>query len=173
MIHLVVAEHIILTHLHADHMCGLERFPYAQIHASAASLEGWRNPESFSKPSKGFFPSLLPNLNDRNAFAIESAQLRSLPWGGAGHDLFGDGSMISVDLPGHMKGHMGLFFPTLDKPIFFGADTDWTLSNVLEKNGLTIPARMMVDDAAGCEKSKVILRAAHSLGIQISLSHDA
>lgn len=166
-------RHIILTHLHADHMCGLERFPCAEIHASAQSLNGWQNPSRFSSPTKGYFPSLLPAVSERKVFTVESAKAVSLPWGGFGHDVFGDGSIISVDLPGHMQGHMGLFFPKLEHPIFFGADADWTFSNTVQNSGLTLAARMISDDAKAVERSKTILRAAHELGFKISLSHDA
>lgn len=165
-------RHVILTHLHADHMCGLERFPLAQIHATAASFNGWQNPLGFSSPSKGFFPSLLPALSERNAFAVESARAIALPWGGIGHDIFSDGSVISVDMPGHMKGHMGLFFAKLEPPILFGADVDWTLTNTLQNNGLTFAARMISDDTRAVEQSKTVLRAAHASGFQICLSHD-
>lgn len=165
-------KQIILTHLHADHICGLEQFSFAQIHASAASLEGWKNPPGFSAPTKGFFPSLLPAWAERSISAVESARAVLLPWGGAGHDLFGDSSVVSVDLPGHMKGHMGVFFPKLDVPVFYGADADWKLSNLIENTGLTFPARLISDNAKAVEASKIILRTAHAQGFKICLSHD-
>jgi glyoxylase-like metal-dependent hydrolase (beta-lactamase superfamily II) len=165
-------RHIILTHLHADHMCGLQRFPKARIHASAVSLNGWRNPSGFSSTHKGCFPSLLPAFTECDVHATDSAPEKLLPWGGTGHDVLGDNSIIAVDLPGHMKGHIGLLFPSLPQPLFHAADADWTLESLLQGHAATLPARMIVDDVTAMARSKSIVRRAHDHGFAITLCHD-
>jgi glyoxylase-like metal-dependent hydrolase (beta-lactamase superfamily II) len=165
-------RHIVLTHLHADHMCGLERFPNATIHASEASLNGWQNPGGFSSSHKGFFPSLLPVISDRNVRSIECAATALLPWGGTGYDVFGDNSLVAVDLPGHMSGHIGVLFPKVPKPAFHAADADWTFASLLKNESPTLPARLIVDDLTKLFQSRHIVRQAIECGHNITLSHD-
>jgi glyoxylase-like metal-dependent hydrolase (beta-lactamase superfamily II) len=165
-------RHIVLTHLHADHMCGLKRFPNATIHASAASLNGWQNPSGFSSTHKGFFPSLLPTISDRNVRSIESAATAPLPWGGTGYDVFGDNSLVAVNLPGHMIGHIGVLFPKLPKPAFHAADADWTFASLLKNESATLPARLIVDDLTKLFQSRYVVRKAIECGFDVTLSHD-
>jgi glyoxylase-like metal-dependent hydrolase (beta-lactamase superfamily II) len=165
-------RHIILTHLHADHMCGLARFPNAQIHASAASLAGWQNPKDFSSTHKGYFSSLLPAITDRTVGAVENGKLALLPWGGAGYDVFGDGSVVTVDLPGHMEGHVGVLFQKLAKPVLYAADVDWTFQSLLQNEATTLPTRLIIDDAAKLAQSKSMVRQAIASGFDVTLSHD-
>lgn len=165
-------RHIILTHLHADHMCGLDQFPDATIYASAASLQGWTAPRDFSSLHKGFFPSLLPAIAERKVLAFENQPIVHLPWGGSGFAVVGDGSIISVDLPGHMPGHAGLFFPQLAKPILHAADADWTFDSLLKDEAVTLLAHFIVDDVAKLKHSKSLVRQALAYGCEVTLSHD-
>jgi glyoxylase-like metal-dependent hydrolase (beta-lactamase superfamily II) len=165
-------RHIVLTHLHADHMCGLRRFPQATVHASETSLQGWQTPSGFSTTHKGFFPSLLPRITELKVQAFEAAPTSVLPWGNVGHDVFGDGSLISVALPGHMPGHVGVFFPRLAKPTFHAADADWTFESLLHDQPLTLPARLIISDKSLLAQSKAVARAAHAFGIEVTLAHD-
>ena len=165
-------RHIILTHLHADHICGLDNFPNALIHSSAVSLAGWKNQKNFVSTFKGFFPSLLPDINARYVQPVETTTSNNLPWGGVGHDIFGDGSVISVDLPGHMKGHMGLVFPKLVEPTFHAADADWIRGSLDNKHTMPWSARLIVDNYSAVQKSKVIIDLARQRGFTITLCHD-
>jgi len=49
---------------------------------------------------------------------------------GDGADLFGDGSVLAVDLPGHAEGHFGLLFPHLPAPLLYAVDAQWRLPAV-------------------------------------------
>jgi glyoxylase-like metal-dependent hydrolase (beta-lactamase superfamily II) len=165
-------RHIVLTHLHADHICGLARFPNAQIHASAKSLKGWQNPRGFSSTHKGFFPSLLPVITDRDVVPVENTPTILLPWGGTGYDVFGDNSLVAIDLPGHMEGHIGVLFPKLSKPVLHAADTDWTFASLMQNENITLPARLIIDDLKKLSQSKFVVRQAIACGFDITLSHD-
>ncbi|SFK90351.1 Metallo-beta-lactamase superfamily protein [Paenibacillus sp. 1_12] len=44
----------------------------------------------------------------------------------SGIDLFGDGSLIAVDLPGHADGQIGLFLSTNQQDYFLCADAAWS-----------------------------------------------
>jgi glyoxylase-like metal-dependent hydrolase (beta-lactamase superfamily II) len=165
-------RHILLSHLHADHVCGLEHFPNARIYASGASLMGWKKPKSFVAFHKGFFSSLLPRFDERVVGAIENASRHLLPWGGTGFDVLNDGSIIAVDLPGHMKGHIGFYFPKLNEPVLYAADADWTHEGLEDEGSPPWPARLIVDDVSALLASKKTVAKARSSGVGIVLSHD-
>jgi glyoxylase-like metal-dependent hydrolase (beta-lactamase superfamily II) len=164
-------RHILLSHLHADHICGLENFPNAKIHASATSLAGWKNPTDFVSSLKGFFPCLLPRFGERNTSDTANASKFLLPWGGAGFDVMKDGSIIAIDLPGHMKGHVGFYFPKLNEPVLYAADADWTLAGLNDDAPPPWPARLIVDDVSALLASKRTVVTARSMGVPIILSH--
>lgn len=163
---------IIVTHLHADHVCGLGRFPNARLHMSRASVLLWSSRPSRKDLAMAFYRSLMPPLDAARVRVIENAPIVPLPWGGHGHDIFGDGSVISVDLPGHMDGHLGPFFPQREKPLFYAVDADWTLAPVLSGCEPNWPARLIVHDREAARRSATVVRAAAEWGAEILLAHD-
>jgi glyoxylase-like metal-dependent hydrolase (beta-lactamase superfamily II) len=77
---------------------------------------------------------LLPELVDAQARArlhwfedLPAVALRG-PFErfGSGYDLFGDGSLLLVALPGHAAGHYGLLFEDDRGPVFLIADASWS-----------------------------------------------
>ena len=109
---------LFLSHFHLDHGAALldfgglpvitSRLGYAAALKSRSLLSGW---------CRGLMP---PDLADR-ALWLEDLPLRSCgPL--AGHDLFGDGSVLAVSLPGHATGQHGLFCHSEVGDIFFVAD---------------------------------------------------
>ena len=160
-------RHIILTHLHADHMCGLSRFPNARLYMSAASLQVWRG----ELKCHGFFSQLMPTVNSREICVIDDKAQHKLPWAEFGFDVLGDGSALAVPLPGHMIGHLGVYFPTLAQPIFHAADADWTLQSLFSDQPATRVAQVISDDAGDFARSKALVRRAAGYA-QISLCHD-
>lgn len=164
---------IILTHLHADHCCGLGRFPRAHILCSLDSLADWRERPRFSAPGKAFFPSLLPRLEEVSHAPCESCPAVHLPWGSKGHDLLGDGSLLSMALPGHMRGHIGLLLPELPQPLLYAADVEWTHEALSSEDPPTLLARWIMETPAEAKQSKAIIRSARRDGFKIALCHDA
>jgi glyoxylase-like metal-dependent hydrolase (beta-lactamase superfamily II) len=165
-------RHVIVSHLHADHICGLGRFPNATIHASAETLRRWACPSYWHDARTGLLRPLLPNRADFACRTLEYGEDVDLPWGGQGHDIFGDGSMISVDLPGHMNGHIGVFFAGANRPLLYAVDTAWTLAGALREPHPTWPARFVIADHAAARRSAAVVKAAHAQGIAIQLCHD-
>jgi glyoxylase-like metal-dependent hydrolase (beta-lactamase superfamily II) len=160
-------RHIILTHLHADHICGLVNFPAARLYVSAQSLRVWQGKQS----SHGFFPQLMPAISSREICVIDDLPQRPLPWGGFGLDVLGDGSALAVNLPGHMIGHVGVYFPQLAQPVFHAADVDWSLKSLMSEKPATWIAAKISDDPSACSKSRALVRLA-AAQTQISLCHD-
>lgn len=165
-------QDIVVTHLHADHICGLRRFPYARLHMSRASLAIWRASPSRHDLTMAFYRSLMPALAETTVRMVEDAPRVPLPWGGAGHDIFGDGSAVAVDLPGHMAGHFGLFFGERERPLLYAADADWTLPPLLSGREPNWPARLVVHDREAARRSGELVRAATAWGADVLLAHD-
>jgi glyoxylase-like metal-dependent hydrolase (beta-lactamase superfamily II) len=103
---------------------------------------------------------------------VEDAPRVPLPWGGTGHDIFGDGSAVAVDLPGHMAGHFGLFFGKRERPLLYAADADWTLPPLLSGREPNWPARLVVHDREAARRSGELVRAATAWGADVLLAHD-
>jgi glyoxylase-like metal-dependent hydrolase (beta-lactamase superfamily II) len=77
---------------------------------------------------------LLPELVDAQARArlhwfedLPAVALRG-PFErfGSGYDLFGDGSLLLIALPGHAAGHYGVLFEDDRGPVFLIADASWS-----------------------------------------------
>jgi glyoxylase-like metal-dependent hydrolase (beta-lactamase superfamily II) len=70
-----------------------------------------------------------------------------LPGLGPTHDLFGDGSLVLVRLPGHARGQMGLLACTDKGPIFFVADSCWLAQSVRKNRGPSAVGNLIADNA--------------------------
>ncbi len=116
-------KHVIISHLHWDHAGGMRDFPDAHFYVGRKEWD--------------FASGLSGGLLFKNAFIKEQfcgaglnielietnphKPFKNFP---ASHDLFGDGSMLLVDLPGHSPGLMGLHLRMPSgRRFFFSADT--------------------------------------------------
>ncbi len=117
---------LVVSHFHLDHIAGLRDFPAAEIFCTQTALGsvgelggGWQAARQV------FHPDLLPTdfagrvrpLSDRDAGPAEGF---AKVW-----DLFGDGSLRAVSLPGHAAGQVGLRFRCRSTEYFLVADACW------------------------------------------------
>lgn len=51
---------------------------------------------------------------------------------GQARDLFGDGSLLAVPLPGHAAGHHGLLFEDQQGPVLLVADASWSSQSIVD-----------------------------------------
>ncbi len=134
---------VIVSHFHADHVCGLADFPHARYlyfedaYTAVCQLRGLQALRA------AFLPGLLPTDFGERSQPVTLAQLKPLPPDYApftqGVDLYGDGALIAVRLPGHAAGQMGLFVQTNDgERYFLVADACWH-SRAYRENGLPNP----------------------------------
>ncbi|MBA4493397.1 MBL fold metallo-hydrolase [Paenactinomyces guangxiensis] len=159
---------IILSHLHTDHVAGLMDFPRSEMICSRSAWEAVRGKEGWSALKRGLIPSLLPgDFADRVLFVEDTPVLsikdRFSPFE-TGRDLFGDGSLISVALPGHAAGQIGLFLRTEQQgTIFLAADSCW-VSEAYQKNVLPHP----LTDLLTADKKALVesLAKVHALSLQ-------
>ena len=134
--------HIVLSHLHGDHVAGVADFPQAQVYCAAAAWQHLRRCNRVQATANGYLPALLADAAPRLRHFDQLALAATVPAELAGfahpHDLFGDGTVLLVDLPGHAAGHSGLWFDDGSGPVFLIADATWS-SDALEK-GVLPPA---------------------------------
>ena len=144
---------VFITHFHADHVSGLKRFPKARFIAA-----GWAQIHSqpiWQQLRHGVFAELLP---------VDFAT-RLIPMT---RDVFGDGSMLSLDLPGHALGHTGVVWP--DYNLVYAADAQWMGRALREDRPPRGPARLIYHDEAAMRASLAVLRAMS--GYEMVFCHD-
>jgi glyoxylase-like metal-dependent hydrolase (beta-lactamase superfamily II) len=122
---------VVLSHFHADHIAGLRDFPKAKIVASRSGYAAMRQAFGISGLLNGLLPGLMPSDADDRICFTDAFAAASLPPAltdfGPARDLFGDGSALIVDLPGHSTGQIGLYLPeTPQGALFFVADAAWS-----------------------------------------------
>jgi len=145
-------RYVILSHFHADHIGGARDFPSARFLYPLASYEAVRSLGSVRATRAGFIAGLLPDKFEETALPIEREAARvpladGIPFP-EGRDLFGDGSLIAIPLPGHAAGQIGLLLSTASAEVLLCADAAWS-SRALRENRPPHPvAGLVMDDRA-------------------------
>lgn len=124
---------VAVSHFHGDHVAGLSAFTKAEVFCARAGLQRLRQGGRFTRVRQGLLNALVPD--DINATFYEDLPQQSLPAQLApfatGVDLFGDGSLIAVELPGHCPGHWGLWVRGEPEAFFIG-DAAWSLAAIAD-----------------------------------------
>jgi glyoxylase-like metal-dependent hydrolase (beta-lactamase superfamily II) len=140
-------------------VAGLRDFPAAEVIVSADALEWATSAGRFGALLRGHLPALLPDdlvARSRPLFGFDGPVLPHL---GATHDLFGDGSLLLVPLPGHARGQLGALVATDEGPVLLAADGAWTSRSIRERRPPAGAARLIVDDWAAMERTLAALHA--------------
>lgn len=164
---------ILLTHLHADHVSALRDYPQARIIADIDAAQHFLKASAFTRTRHGVFRELLPpGLLDRIT-PVHTLAATEAPFGlGLAHDVFGDGSVLAVPLPGHMRGHTGYLFTQSDQPLLYAGDAAWLARAVRETRPPGPPARWILDDPKADAETTTRLNAFAEAGGRIVLCHD-
>lgn len=132
---------IILSHSHWDHASAIADFPDAEVWAAEEELAVIRHPGAGvggAWPSQVAAPSIRWHALRFQPVACEGFD-RSL-------DLFGDGSVVLVPMPGHTPGSVGMFLTvTSGRRYFFVGDVVWNAGALAQGAPKFWPARMLVD----------------------------
>jgi glyoxylase-like metal-dependent hydrolase (beta-lactamase superfamily II) len=137
---------IVLSHFHADHLAGLRDFPtsrFVALRAAYASVAGLRGLPALRR---AFVPGLLPRDFRARLTLLDALTGLELPALGHTHDLYGDGSIRLVALPGHARGQLGLLAATTQGPILFAADSCWLARSIRENRAPSRIGGLIADD---------------------------
>ncbi len=121
-------RHIVLSHMHADHIGGARDFPQAQFYYKEVAYRSVAKLGKLASVRAGYLPGLLPDDMPERSRMLDNCKAIKLPDSvpyGSGYDVFGDGSLIAVDIPGHAAGQIGLFASTERHTYFLCADAVW------------------------------------------------
>ena len=164
---------VVLTHHHADHVSALDLFPQARIVTKAAALERIRGRNGWTNLRHGVFRELLPEGLAARTRDVDGLALRDAPLDlGAGRDLFGDGSVLAIDLPGHAEGHFGLCFAMLPVPLLYAVDVQWLAAALPAERQPGFPASLVADDRHALADSARRVFAFRQAGGDVLLCHD-
>ena len=151
---------LIISHFHLDHVAGLRDFPAARLVADRAALDYAPQLQGIAALRRGLIPSLLPPDLVQRALPTDSLPRGpELPHLGPTYDLFGDGSLLLVALPGHARGQLGALLTSSEGPLLLAADGAWTSRAIRELRPPTRLTNLMADDPGAVEKTLARLRA--------------
>ncbi|MCV2353095.1 MBL fold metallo-hydrolase [Paucibacter sp. B2R-40] len=142
---------VILSHSHWDHAGGVLDFPEAKIGVAAAEMELIRHPTS---GPGGTWASQIA----AKSIQWESLDFKPQPYRGYAQslDLFGDGSVVLVPMPGHTPGSTGMFLKVDSGQVyFFIGDVAWTVDAIKAGAPKFWAAAALVDGHAEQTQSSV------------------
>jgi glyoxylase-like metal-dependent hydrolase (beta-lactamase superfamily II) len=139
---------VVLSHFHADHLAGVRDMPAARFVARQTAYADVAERRGLAALRRAFVPSLLPTDFAQRATLLPAFTGPSLGELGPTHDLFGDGSALLVELPGHAVGQLGLFVTSPRGPLLFVADAAWLSESIRTNTPPPGLVRLIVADYA-------------------------
>jgi glyoxylase-like metal-dependent hydrolase (beta-lactamase superfamily II) len=167
-------RNVIISHLHWDHAGGMRDFPQAHFFIG-------RREWTFASGLSGM--PLLKNAFIKEQFCgsdldielIETDPRKPFKNFPASHDLFGDGSMVMIDLPGHSPGLMGLYLTMPSgRRFLFSADTFYFPEGLEQRKPKSGLMRALVSEGpeAGASIDRVYELMKSEPKLEIVGSHD-
>jgi N-acyl homoserine lactone hydrolase len=93
---------IVLSHLHTDHVGGLDSFPQAEVFVARSE---WESARGLAGRLRGYLPQYWPRSAKVRLVDFTGPPIGPFP---ASHDLVGDGELLLVPAEGHTRGHMAM-----------------------------------------------------------------
>jgi nucleoside-diphosphate-sugar epimerase/glyoxylase-like metal-dependent hydrolase (beta-lactamase superfamily II) len=122
---------IILSHFHADHVCGILDFPGVDLICLHRAWNEIAHKRGIAALRRGILPSLFPKDIHHRLKTIEHFHDPGIGPFERSHDLFADGSVRLIELSGHACGQIGALIQTSNgHRVFLVADSVWTLGSL-------------------------------------------
>jgi len=138
--------HVVLTHLHPDHIGSLRDFKNAKIHLHSEGIKLLREERRLIRNI--VFKELLPD-----DFWMRVSPIQE--------DVLGDNSLWAIDLPGHAIGQVGIIFQRSNQKVFLPSDACW-LSQSYRNNILPHGITNIIHDTEAYQAS---LHRVHNMAI--------
>ncbi len=106
---------VVLSHLHTDHIGGVDAFPGAEVIVSRVE---WERAQGLSGRLRGYLPQHWPL---GHPMLIDFGGPAVGPFAGS-YDVAGDGRLLAVPTPGHTPGHVSLLVRDGGAGWFLGGD---------------------------------------------------
>lgn len=173
-------KRVILSHSHWDHAGGVQDFPEARVGVAAAELTRVRTPST--GPGGTWASQVGAGSIQWEELAFQPVPFKGYP---ESLDLYQDGTVVLVPMPGHTPGSLGLFVTTdSGRQYFFIGDAAWTLAALRQGAPKFWVAGQLVDgDArqtqASLDKVRALMQAepdlvvvpAHDSAVQDALGY--
>lgn len=153
------------THAHWDHVSGLLDLPELPVALRDVELD-WA-----ATGARAPVGGVRRGLADRQLFEFSLSGPPILTFDRS-HDLFGDGSVVLVDLAGHTPGSIGVLLATDDGPVLLVGDAAWhglQIEHLRQRSGF--PGCLVDEDR---EQTWRALHRLHALPATVSVvpAHD-
>ena len=120
---------VVMTHLHVDHVGGLEAFPADRIWVSKAEWDPVaRFPGSLMRP----LTAPVPRTFRPRTFTFDGPPIHPFP---ASHQVTSDGTVVALPTPGHSPGHTSYLVRSPKGPILLAGDVTYS-QDALERQEL-------------------------------------
>jgi glyoxylase-like metal-dependent hydrolase (beta-lactamase superfamily II) len=162
---------IIPSHLHWDHASAIEDFPETPV---------WIQKKEYETAQNGKPPVYVRSQYDSPDIKWQEILLNNTEYEGFSQslDIYNDGSLVLVNLPGHSSGHLGLFINTTSKERYlFIGDTTWTLKGITNNVGRPSFTQWLLDTDEDKDKNKTTINLISNLkkaqpSLKIVPAHD-
>ena len=133
-------KRILLSHFHGDHTCGLRDFPEAEIITTTDAWNSIKNKTGIRALRLAHLPSTLPEDIEDRLCLLDRFHSSGIGPFDRTFDLFDDGSIRLIKLPGHAAGQFGALLQTgpAERKLLV-ADAVWTSDSISAGLPLTIP----------------------------------
>jgi len=117
----------------------------------------------------GIDVGLVPSWLAQNASVMPVQSLVQDPDTGlVGHDVFGDGSLLLVRLPGHAAGQVGAYIPGR---LLIATDASWGNDLLPYSAQLRLPTRLIQRDYETYKETATLVQGVVDRGIPVYFSH--